>query len=170
MHYGVDLCAPTGTPVLSVDDGTVSFGSDALGGNIAVLHAEDGNAYYYAHMLDVQAGSRPVKAGDQIGRVDMTGNAQGTVPHTHFEWWPSGSFQRPAPDPTDQIVAAPRVGASPTSPPAPTPLPLPAAPAKRDYTTVIVAAASIIVTSGMLAWILTRPAERPALRARRRSA
>lgn len=106
MHYGVDLCAPTGTTIVAVDSGTVSYGTDPLGGNVATLHAQDGNAYYHAHMLDVQSGSQPVSAGTPIGRVDMTGNAQGTVPHLHFEWWPSGAFQRPAPDPTAQLLAS----------------------------------------------------------------
>jgi murein DD-endopeptidase MepM/ murein hydrolase activator NlpD len=106
MHYGIDLCAPTGTTIVAVDDGTVTYGTDPIGGNVAVLRSSDGNAYYHAHMLDVQAGARSVRAGEPIGRVDMTGNAFGTVPHLHFEWWPSGSFQRPAPDPTPQILAA----------------------------------------------------------------
>jgi murein DD-endopeptidase MepM/ murein hydrolase activator NlpD len=106
MHYGIDLCAPTGTTIVAVDNGTVSYGTDPIGGNVAILHAADGNAYYHAHMLDTQTGARAVRVGDPIGRVDMTGNAFGTVPHLHFEWWPSGSFQRPAPDPTPQILAA----------------------------------------------------------------
>jgi murein DD-endopeptidase MepM/ murein hydrolase activator NlpD len=106
FHYGIDLCAPTGTTIVAVDDGTITYGTDPMGGNVAVLHAPDGNAYYHAHMLDAQTGSLSVSAGTTIGRVDMTGNAFGTVPHLHFEWWPSGAFQRPAPDPTAQILAS----------------------------------------------------------------
>jgi len=154
MHYGVDLCAPTGTTVIAVDDGTVTYGTDTLGGNTAVLHAKDGNAYYYAHMLDVQSGSRSVSAGDAIGHVDMTGNAQGTVPHTHFEWWPTGTFQRPAPDPTEQLTAAPQWGG-----PSPGPAPVTSS---RSYVGTVFAALGIVAASGAIAWAIRRPVRRPA--------
>ncbi len=146
FHYGVDLGAPTGTTIIAVDYGTVNFAVDPLGGNVAVLHATDGNAYYYAHMLTVQSGSRKVSAGDAIGQVDMTGNAQGTVPHCHFEWWPSGSYQSPAPDPTAQLVAAPHVLS-----PAPQ-LPQPGTP---SYEITVLVALGIVGFSGALAWAMT---------------
>jgi len=166
FHYGVDLGAPTGTTVVAVDYGTVNFGTDTLGGNVAILHATDGNAYYYAHMLDVQSGSRKVSAGDAIGRVDMTGNAQGTVPHCHFEWWPSGSYQSPAPDPTAQLVAAPHV----VSPAPPIQQPTSGVPG-RDYTAAVLVALGIVGFSGALAWAITSgPLARPALRRRRATA
>jgi murein DD-endopeptidase MepM/ murein hydrolase activator NlpD len=157
FHFGVDLGAPTGTAVIAVDYGTVNFSVDPLGGNVAVLHATDGNAYYMAHMLDVQSGSRKVSAGDAIGRVDMTGNAQGTVPHCHFEWWPSGSYQSPAPDPTAQLVAAPHALS-----PAPVPSPV------TTHTTAIFVALGIVGFSGVLAWALTSgPLRSPGLQRRR---
>jgi murein DD-endopeptidase MepM/ murein hydrolase activator NlpD len=107
MHYGVDLCAPTGTPLLAVDDGRVHFGIDPKGGNVAILHAQDGVAYYYAHLQRFEGVDRQVQAGDVIGYVDMTGNAASTVPHVHFEAWPSGNYERTPPDPTAQLFAAP---------------------------------------------------------------
>lgn len=106
FHYACDLCAPMQTPIVAVDDGTVSYGTDVKGGNVALLRIADGTAYYFAHMAAPQSGQRTVKAGEQIGVVGMTGNAQGTVPHCHFAWWPSGRYQTPAPDPTAQLLAA----------------------------------------------------------------
>jgi murein DD-endopeptidase MepM/ murein hydrolase activator NlpD len=147
FHYGVDLGAPTGSTVVAVDYGTVNYGIDPKGGNVAVLHATDGVAYYYAHMLDVQSGSRKVSAGDAIGRVDMTGNAQGTVPHVHFEEWPSGSYQSPAPDPTAQLVAAPHVVYP--APELPQPVTVP------SYVPTVLVALGIVGFSGALAWALT---------------
>lgn len=89
-HLGNDLLAPMGTALLAVDNGTVRFGTDPLGGNVANLYADDGTRYYYAHLSRHEGISgRRVSAGDVIGYIGMTGNAQGTVPHTHFEVHPA---------------------------------------------------------------------------------
>lgn len=110
LHDACDLCAPTGSAAVAVNDGTVSYGVDGFGGNVAILHVADGTAYYYAHLLDAQTGSRTVQVGDQIGRVDTTGNAALVgISHTHFQVWPGGSFQQGTthPDPTGDLMAAP---------------------------------------------------------------
>ena len=111
LHDADDLCGPLGTPVVAVDDGTVSWGYDQTGGNVAVLHTTPGpEAYYYAHLADTQSGSARVIAGQQIGRVGKTGNASapGIPSHTHFQWWPTGSFNQGSvhPDPTADLMAA----------------------------------------------------------------
>ena len=49
LHDAVDLGAPTGTPVVAVDDGLVVHGTDPTGGNIAILHVGT-TAYYHAHL------------------------------------------------------------------------------------------------------------------------
>ena len=122
LHDACDLCAPTGSAAVAVNDGTVSYGVDGFGGNVAILHVADGTAYYYAHLLAVQTGSRTVKAGDQIGQVDTSGNAALVgIPHTHFQVWPGGSFQQGTvhPDPTADLMAAPILDApadAPTNP------------------------------------------------------
>lgn len=90
-HLGNDLFAPQGTPVVAVDHGTVRFGTDTLGGNVANLTSSfDGNRYYYAHLSAWEGQPRVVEPGEVIGYVGMTGNAQGTVPHLHFEMRPGG--------------------------------------------------------------------------------
>jgi murein DD-endopeptidase MepM/ murein hydrolase activator NlpD len=106
FHYGIDLAAPVGTPIVAVDDGTVHSGTDPMGGNVIVLHATDGRAWYHAHLSAFEApqGAR-VAAGTLIGLVGRTGNAALAPSHLHLELWPSGQFQRPAPDPTAEILA-----------------------------------------------------------------
>ena len=74
LHDAVDLGAPTGTPVIAVDDGLVVHGTDPTGGNVAILHVGT-TAYYHAHLLRTQSGSRNVKAGEQFAECDTTGNA-----------------------------------------------------------------------------------------------
>ncbi|HXB28110.1 MAG TPA: M23 family metallopeptidase [Gemmatimonadaceae bacterium] len=109
LHDACDLCAPTGTPVVACDDGTVSYGVDPTGGNVAILHIADGTAYFHAHLLDVQTGQRKVSAGQQIARVDTTGNAALVgIPHCHWQIWPGGTFQPGTvhPDPTAALLAA----------------------------------------------------------------
>ena len=88
IHIGVDLSAPIGTPVVAPVDGTVSFSSDAAGGNTFIMTGTDGNFYYGAHLSKQGPNSGAVKAGAVIGAVGQTGNA--SVPHLHFEIHPGG--------------------------------------------------------------------------------
>ena len=88
LHIGVDLSAPVGTPVVAPVDGTVSFSSDAAGGNTFIMTGTDGNFYYGAHLSKQGPNSGAVKAGAVIGAVGQTGNA--SVPHLHFEIHPGG--------------------------------------------------------------------------------
>jgi len=76
--------------VLAVDAGSVTFGRGELPGVFAVLHAQDGARYFYGHLLAVEGDPRPVKAGDVIGYVGDSGNAQGKPSHVHFEISPTG--------------------------------------------------------------------------------
>jgi len=110
LHDACDLCAPQGSAAVAVDDGIVNYGTDPFGGNVAILHVADGTAYYYAHLLDAQSGTRQVQRGEQIGRVDTTGNAALVgISHVHFQVWPTGSFDQGTthPDPTADLLAAP---------------------------------------------------------------
>jgi murein DD-endopeptidase MepM/ murein hydrolase activator NlpD len=91
-HRGTDIFAPTGTPVLAVDDGEIRADTDPKGGIVAYLRATDGTVYYYAH-LDQYRGFYPrsVSMSEEIGTVGTSGNAQGKAPHLHFEVHPEGS-------------------------------------------------------------------------------
>lgn len=94
FHEGTDVFAPTGTPLVAIERGVlVSVGSDLLGGTKLWLVGATGTRYYYAHLSAFAPGvadGKPVQAGEVIGFVGSTGNAQGTSPHVHFEAHPDG--------------------------------------------------------------------------------
>lgn len=86
-HQGVDIFAPRGTAAVAAADGRVTrVGTNRLGGKTVWLYAEDlGLSLYYAHLdrQDVRTGQR-IRAGEAVGRVGNTGNANRTAPHLHF--------------------------------------------------------------------------------------
>ena len=92
-HHGQDLFAALGAPVLAVADGTVfSVGWNRVGGNRLWLRDRYGNEFYYAHLaafspLAVDGGR--VQAGDVVGFVGNTGDAETTPYHLHFEIHPA---------------------------------------------------------------------------------
>jgi murein DD-endopeptidase MepM/ murein hydrolase activator NlpD len=91
-HHGEDLFAPLGAPILAVADGTVfSVGWNDLGGNRLWLRDERGNEFYYAHLSAysplARNGAR-VHAGDVLGFVGNSGDAETTPTHLHFEIHP----------------------------------------------------------------------------------
>ncbi|MGN9806404.1 M23 family metallopeptidase [Micromonospora sp. L32] len=89
LHAGVDLAAPTGTPILAAADGRVSrvgwYGG--YGNYTCIAHGRaDGQrlstCYGHQSRLLVSPGQR-VRAGQVIGLVGSTGASTG--PHLHFE-------------------------------------------------------------------------------------
>jgi murein DD-endopeptidase MepM/ murein hydrolase activator NlpD len=91
-HHGDDIFAPLGAPVLACADGTVfSVGWNDTGGNRLWLRDGQGNEFYYAHLSAYSPAARNghrVKAGEVIGFVGNTGDAEGTPYHLHFEAHP----------------------------------------------------------------------------------
>jgi murein DD-endopeptidase MepM/ murein hydrolase activator NlpD len=94
-HAGTDIFAGTGTPVVAVKSGSVSFQREGAGGNAAYLSGSDGNTYYYAHLSSFAGGPRSVTQGEVIGYVGQTGSA--TAPHLHFEIRTGGGAVNPYP-------------------------------------------------------------------------
>jgi murein DD-endopeptidase MepM/ murein hydrolase activator NlpD len=97
FHTGLDFAAPTGTPIVSVANGTVTYvGYDGSYGNKVVVALDDGTVTWYCHMTEfaVSVGDR-VLQGEQLGTVGSTGNTTG--PHLHFEVHPDGG------DPVDPV-------------------------------------------------------------------
>ena len=93
-HHGDDIFAPLGAPILAVATGTVfSVGWNPVGGNRLWLRDGQGNLFYYAHLsafTPLAVNGSKVNAGDVIGFVGNTGDAQGTPFHLHFEIHPVG--------------------------------------------------------------------------------
>jgi murein DD-endopeptidase MepM/ murein hydrolase activator NlpD len=91
-HHGEDLVAPVGTPVLAVADGTLfSVGWNDIGGWRLWLRDTAGNEFYYAHLSaysPLAVNGKTVKAGDVLGFVGSSGDADGGVSHLHFEIHP----------------------------------------------------------------------------------
>ena len=81
-HYGVDLAAPRGTPIVAPAGGLVSFAETGLhfeGGLIMIDHGQGlVSAYLHLSRLDVAAGQSVVQ-GQVIGAVGAEGRATG--PH-----------------------------------------------------------------------------------------
>ncbi|MEA5467295.1 peptidoglycan DD-metalloendopeptidase family protein [Spirulina sp. 06S082] len=92
MHKGIDIAAPTGTPVYAAGSGeVVSAGWNSGGyGNLVDIRHPDGSLTRYAHnsKILVRQGER-VEQGQQISLMGSTGFSTG--PHLHFEVHPSGS-------------------------------------------------------------------------------
>lgn len=96
-HHGVDLAAPSGTPVYATADGQVGraqyFGS--YGNYVQIEHGGDLETRY-AHLSSytVSAGDT-VRKGDLIGYVGSTGRSTG--PHLHYEVRVEGESVNPIP-------------------------------------------------------------------------
>ena len=101
QHNALDIHAPRGTPVLSIDDGRIVKLHTSAGGGLTVYATDPGERfiYYYAHLDRYGAGlaeGMRVRQGDTIGFVGTTGNAPPSTPHLHFaiaradaslRWW-----------------------------------------------------------------------------------
>jgi Transglycosylase-like domain/Peptidase family M23 len=91
-HHGDDIFAPAGAPILAVAAGTLfSVGWNDIGGRRFWLRDRQGNEFYYAHLSafsPLAAEGARVAAGEVIGYVGTTGDAEGTPAHLHFEIHP----------------------------------------------------------------------------------
>jgi murein DD-endopeptidase MepM/ murein hydrolase activator NlpD len=90
LHQGDDIFVARGTPVVAPVGGTVRHVRGAIAGNAFYLAGDDGTTYYGAHLGSYVASPGRVNAGDVIGRVGTTGNAEGLAAHLHFEVHPNG--------------------------------------------------------------------------------
>jgi murein DD-endopeptidase MepM/ murein hydrolase activator NlpD len=90
MHEGIDIGAPSGTPIRAVAAGTVIFAGWMGGyGNLVVIDHGNGLATAYGHLSAIHVGGGSVSQGTVIGAVGSTGSSTG--PHLHFEVRVNGS-------------------------------------------------------------------------------
>jgi murein DD-endopeptidase MepM/ murein hydrolase activator NlpD len=86
-HRAIDYAAPTGTPVVAIGRGRVSYAGWKGGyGKMVELRHANGYVTRYGHFSRIAPGvhrGRHVDQGDVIGYVGQSGHATG--PHLHFE-------------------------------------------------------------------------------------
>ena len=102
FNSGVDLLAPTGTPVRVIGAGTVAFaGERGVYGNLVVVNHQGGQQTRYASLdsVNVHIG-QIVKQGDLLGTVGSTGKTPVVEPHLHFEVRYASSLGWVAEDPS----------------------------------------------------------------------
>lgn len=99
LHTGIDMAAPSGTPVYAAESGVVIVAQSWSGyGNCIIINHGGGLWTLYGHLkpggILVKKGET-VKRGEKIGLVGMTGTATGY--HLHFEVRKDGTPVNPAP-------------------------------------------------------------------------
>jgi len=109
-HEGQDVFAACGTPLVAAHPGTVQHADfEGRAGNYVVIQMTDGGSEAYMHMAEPTALTvgTPVAAGQPIGIVGDTGDAQGC--HLHFEYWTApGWYEGGSPiDPLPLLEALP---------------------------------------------------------------
>jgi len=85
MHEGIDISAPTGTPVYASADGIVIFTGykEGYGLEVEISH-QNGIITRYAHLSRILVSpGQKIKRGEIIGKVGSTGKSTGS--HLHYE-------------------------------------------------------------------------------------
>lgn len=85
MHDGVDIAAPSGTPVYAADDGAVIFAGRLHGyGNVVIVQHSGGYVTVYGHnQRNLVSIGGNVARGHEIAEIGTSGRASG--PNLHFE-------------------------------------------------------------------------------------
>ena len=96
FHYGIDLGAPSGTPIIASRAGKVTIAQySSSAGYYVELNHGDGFSSQYMHMTHyIVSPGQQVSAGQVIGYVGSTGASTG--PHLHFSILYNGSHVNPA--------------------------------------------------------------------------
>jgi hypothetical protein len=108
-HQGIDILAPKKAPAVAAEGGKVKYWTTSgRAGCMLYLYGESGTTYHYIHLnndlttrndnrgrcvkgvaYSVKSGAK-VAAGQQVGYVGDSGDANGANAHLHFELHPNG--------------------------------------------------------------------------------
>jgi len=96
FHYGVDLAAPLGTPIVATRGGTITIAKyDNDAGYFVEIDHLDGYTSRYLHMARyIVAQGQIVIPGQVIGYCGSTGASTG--PHLHFSIYQDGKAVNPS--------------------------------------------------------------------------
>jgi murein DD-endopeptidase MepM/ murein hydrolase activator NlpD len=86
FHPGIDLAAPSGTPVVATGDGVVVDAGwmGGYGKRVEISHGKNGLSTIYAHLTEIFATpGQVIRRGEVVGRAGATGRA--TSAHLHYE-------------------------------------------------------------------------------------
>lgn len=96
QHYGIDISAQEGEPIVAPAPGEVVFSDWTLTGGNTLMIAHPGNfmtIYKHCERILVPVGAK-VSRGEAIALVGSTGTTS-TGPHLHFELWHDGKNLNP---------------------------------------------------------------------------
>lgn len=96
QHYGIDISAQAGEPIVAPAPGEVVFSDWTLTGGNTLIIAHPGNfmtVYKHCERILVPVGAK-VTRGEAIALVGSTGTTS-TGPHLHFELWHDGKNLNP---------------------------------------------------------------------------
>lgn len=95
FHAGIDIGAPSGSPVVAAATGRVVYAGSATGyGRHVIIDHGGGIATLYGHLSSISSGQGTVLArGGSVGAVGCTGYCTG--PHLHFEVRVNGDPDNP---------------------------------------------------------------------------
>lgn len=103
-HDGVDVGAPVGDLIRSVNDGIVAYADNQISGfgNTVVVVHKDRSVSFYCHARAAYVfPGQQVRRGQVVAEVGLTGITRG--PHLHFEW----HLGKDARDPMPRMVGQP---------------------------------------------------------------
>lgn len=120
MHEAIDIMADAGTAVVAAAEGTIAkLHNSGPGGNSLYVRSPDRKTiYYYAHLDQYAPGleeGQRLRAGQRLGTVGSTGNADPAAPHLHFQiletsadakWWEPANAVNPYPVLTEGAAAS----------------------------------------------------------------